>query len=258
MSDPGTASTPSADVERLRREVEQWRQRADAADARFESVVESLPHGVLVFGDDGQLAYANRAARSALAVPIGDDATSLVLSVDAPAGEARLELSARPIVWDGRPGSLVILSGVTARPAASAPAPAEGPGTFRCVVEELPAFGETFGAEAADMVASEVLDRLETLLAGHGTVRRRGQGEFVLVRSDAGRAEASELAAAIKTVAEDPIMIHGVPIAMSARVEYGLPDDHDTTPRGAAREASPSAKRDRVRGVLFSGPVVED
>ncbi|HXX91212.1 MAG TPA: hypothetical protein VEI83_13420 [Acidimicrobiales bacterium] len=271
MNDEDRAAAPHSEPERLRRELEQWRRRAETAEARFDGVVERLRYGVLVFGEDGALVFANGAARAALQrTSEGPLAGRPALTIPATGDERRIELSAVPTVWDGRPGSLVILSDLSPRPGsragsgdtattpvgepvAEAGSPLPDVPAIRCVVEELPALRSAFGSEVSESVATEILDRLRAFLGGSGTVRREGN-EFLVARPGIAGAEAAQLAEMIRAVAEDPVTIGGIRVTMSARVDLRSAGGEPAGGRGHLEAtAGPTDKRNRVRGVLFSG-----
>jgi len=259
------------DADRLTNDVEEWKRLAQAAEARFEVVVDHVPNAVLIFDEAGALAFANRAAHSRLDIRT-DPAGSSPATVEVGRNELeRIRLEATPTLWHGRPASMVLLSDPgpslvptvtadtlrTGRRSKDAPPPFGEPvqdaAVFRCVLEELPALRDVFGSDLCEGLMSTVLDRLRAFVHTQGDVSvLEGSNALLVMQSHVDSAEAQRLAHDIQAIAQEPVAVNGISIRLTAvvSVESGI-DMDDPEPEGSNSEAD---RRRRIRGALFSEP----
>lgn len=119
-------------TDELRREVASLQARLEAADARFEAIVERSGDGVLVVDAAGMVVYANAAAEGLLGRPrsqlvgrevgfpvLADGVTEVELIA---AGRQVIHAEMRVVetAWEGRPCRLALLRDVTDRHRAQA------------------------------------------------------------------------------------------------------------------------------------------
>jgi hypothetical protein len=256
-------------------DLEDWRRRAQAAEDRFELVVEHVRDAVLIFDEGGLIAFANTAARRHLDLKIDPEGDSPITLAVVPGALQAVRLGVIPTVWDGRPASMVILSdpplsvppgqaagsnrdwpaeGETREPRpAAAGESTQGATVIRCVLAELPALAVAFGTDLAEDLVSTVSDRLRAFVGTSGSVTRVEESPTLLVVLPiVDQAEAQRLALDVQAIAQDPVAIDGILIRLHAVVSADLGarlegPGIDSGTRGAD-------KRGRIRGVLFSGP----
>jgi diguanylate cyclase (GGDEF)-like protein/PAS domain S-box-containing protein len=121
-----------------------------------------------------------------------------------------------------------------------------------CDLDEFTVINDSLGHEGGDGVLVEVANRLRRARRGSDTVARTGGDEFVIVCEDLSSADqALDVAAEIRRVIEQPIVLHGHEVTIS--VSIGIvtvdgADAKDTDPMTLLRNADVAMYRAKERG----------
>jgi GGDEF domain-containing protein len=133
--------------------------------------------------------------------------------------------------------------------------------SFHCTIDDLPRMEAQFGGPIAQDVAAEIDRRLRRVVRGADTSSHTGGGTFVVRCRGVDRSRAPLVAGRLTKTIESPMTIAGINLALSVTLTSRFADDPDArsnvVPEHRAApppSRAPGDKRDKLRGVLFSGP----
>ncbi|HEX6461357.1 MAG TPA: bifunctional diguanylate cyclase/phosphodiesterase [Thermoleophilaceae bacterium] len=109
-------------------------------------------------------------------------------------------------------------------------------------------FNDTLGHREADLLLAGVADRLRGLAGPHDVVARLGSDDFGLMVADANDlSRLTELALCVRALLDEPFVIAGLRLGMSASVGIACTPDHGRDADALIRHADVAMHRAKVR-----------
>ncbi len=138
-------------------------------------------------------------------------------------------------------------------------------GELACIFVDLDRFkwiNDNLGHQAGDTVLRMLVELMRPLLPSGAVAARLGGDEFaVLLRSDRVEQEALELSHRLCAIFDEPLLVHGATVRLSASIGVALYPRHAANAAELLQKsdmAMYSKKRDGKNGALLYDPLIQD